>query len=610
MKQKALHLSIAAAFATSALMLVACSDGDDGAQGKPGDSGAQGQQGPAGEQGAAGDQGSDGKSGIVLKRLATAPLGAEFTGMYLNADGTFFLNVQHPDGGNTSADSQGVIFDKGTVGVIVGTDFNSLNDFAELPAPILESDKEVVLTAIGQYQTLTQQDVALADGKTMGDIITLDGANVLKNSNDPDFNGVISDGGTGYYVYTNWEDRPGGMSRIHVDGLDNTGYQSVTQEGMLDFSSVNGTWVNCFGTVSPWQTPLTSEELYFDVTSDWYNTSNGNPVALANYLGYPTDGTGNWPNPYDYGYIVEIGTNNTATAASVANVEVTKHFTLGRFSHENSVVMPDMRTVFLSDDGTGVILFKFVADTANDLSAGTLYAAKVTQTAGVKDPAEAGFAIEWIELGHGTNSELTTVIRSYDGTVADAKHISDADINAWAEAKLNADIDGDMSVAASPFTDDRPAFLESRKAAIALGATGEFRKMEGININWDLASGWWNNGAADGAAAYMYLAMSSFDATMADDEGAIQLDGTDGPCGVVYRMVLEKDAAGLVDATSMIPAIVGGPYYTDRSVNECNINNISNPDNLVILNDGRVLIGEDTGNHENNMIWLFDDPAI
>ena len=71
-----------------------------------------------------------------------------------------------------------------------------------------------------------------------------------------------------------------------------------------------------------------------------------------------------------------------------------------------------------------------------------------------------------------------------------------------------------------------------------------------------------------------------------------------------------RNAAGEVDVMTMVPAIVGGPYYADRSVNECNVNNISNPDNLLIMDDGRVLIGEDTGNHENNVVWVFDDPAI
>ncbi|WP_053979532.1 alkaline phosphatase PhoX [Marinagarivorans algicola] len=613
MKLKALHLLIAAAVPVATLGLTACGDGSDGAQGKVGIDGKDG------SAGADGKDGEDGK-GKVLTRLATAPLGAEFTGMYLNTDGTFFLNVQHPNSANDIADNTGKVFNKGTVGVIVGANFNNLGKIAELAAPITESDKEVVLSAVGQYQILSQQNdgedmngTVLADGKTMGDIIAADGTTKIKNSNDPDFNGVISDGGTGFFVYTNWEDRPGGMSRIHIDNLDANGYQTIEPDGMLDFSSVNGTWVNCFGTVSPWNTPLTSEELYVDNSAEWFDDTHSNfsgQQAVAQYLGYPTDGSGQWSNPYDYGYIVEIGTNNTATAASVANVEMQKHFVMGRFSHENAVVMPDQKTVFLSDDGTGVVLFKFIADTAGNLSKGTLYAAKVTQTAGVKDPSEASFAIDWIMLGQGDNNALASIIREYDGTLAEAKHISDMEINAWAEAKINTDIDADGTIATSPFNDDRVAFLESRKAAVALGATGEFRKMEGVNINYALASSWWNSGAADGNQAYMYLAMSSFDATMADDTGDIQLDGTHGKCGVVYRMALSKDTNGNIDATHMIPAIVGGPYNGDRSTNKCNINNISNPDNIAILNDGRVLIGEDTGNHENNMVWIFDDPAI
>ena len=180
------------------------------------------------------------------------------------------------------------------------------------------------------------------------------------------------------------------------------------------------------------------------------------------------------------------------------------------------------------------------------------------------------------------------------------------------ESKTGTDLtcDEDVTVDANPFSDDRVAFLESRKAAVALGATGEFRKMEGVNINYGLASDWWNGGAADGDQAHMYMAMSSFDATMSDDEGAIQLNGDNGKCGVVYRMQLMRNAQGEVDVATMVPAIVGGPYYADRSVNECNVNNISNPDNLLIMDDGRVLIGEDTGNHENNVVWVFDDPAI
>jgi hypothetical protein len=335
---------------------------------------------------------------------------------------------------------------------------------------------------------------------------------------------------------------------------------------------------------------------------------------MSEYLGYPTDGSGNWANPYRYGYIVEVGADATtdgvytAGAAQLADVEINKFETMGRFSHENAVVMPDQRTVFLSDDGTGTVFFKFVADTAGDMSSGTLYGAKVTQSTGTTDPSEAAFAIEWVELAHGAEADIEGWIAEYDGTFDEAKYITDQQINDWAEAKRNVDIDGDGTIAASPFSDDRPAFLESRKAAVALGATGEFRKMEGVNINYAKAAEWYN-GDEGATQPYMYMAMSSFDATMADGEGDIQLDGTNGKCGVVYRMKLVNNG-GLVDVTAMYPAIVGGPYYGDRVENQCNVNNISNPDNLLIMDDGRVIIGEDTGSHETNMLWVFEDPAI
>ncbi|MEJ2037293.1 MAG: DUF839 domain-containing protein, partial [Maritimibacter sp.] len=152
-----------------------------------------------------------------------------------------------------------------------------------------------------------------------------------------------------------------------------------------------------------------------------------------------------------------------------------KRFAMGRYSHENSVVMPDQKTVYLSDDGTGVVFFKFIADTAGDLSAGTLFAAKVTQkTAPGTAAADSAFDVEWIKLAHGTEAEIASWVADYDGiTQADyaegsTSYITDEEIAAWAAGKAD---------------DDRVAFLESRKAAAALGASAEFRKMEGVNIN-------------------------------------------------------------------------------------------------------------------------------
>jgi uncharacterized protein len=185
----------------------------------------------------------------------------------------------------------------------------------------------------------------------VGALMSAGGKTKLKRSNDPDFNAFIptSEDGDKGYLFTNWEDRPGGMSRVLIVKSDN-GSWSIAENDfiMIDFGPVEGTWVNCFGSVSPWKTPLSSEELYFDDTSQWnklefedYNSR----ATLARQLGC-------YPNPYDYGFNVEI------TEPTSHNPAPVKHLAMGRYSHENSVVMPDEKTVYLSDDGTGGVFFK------------------------------------------------------------------------------------------------------------------------------------------------------------------------------------------------------------------------------------------------------------
>ncbi|MEO1016361.1 MAG: alkaline phosphatase PhoX [Pseudomonadota bacterium] len=507
-----------------------------------------------------------------LKRFATVPLGAEFTGLYITDAGDLFYNAQHP------ADSNAEPNNLAAVGVLTGVDMTNLpTDFESVKVPETDEEKQGFLTAVGTYQPLFREgDFADTVAGGVGALMAADGSKI-KQSNDPDFNAFIptNDGSTEGYIFTNWEDRPGGMSRIKLAKGDDGSWSVDNGDAMMvDFRPVNGTWINCFGSVSPWGTPLTSEELYFDDTSQWNNASfedYDDQVAVERYLG-------NYPNPYDYGYIVEI-------ADPTGAAEPVKHFAMGRYSHENSVVMPDEKTVYLSDDGTGTVMFKFIADTAGDLTAGTLYAAKATQDEGT-DPATTGFDIEWIELAHGDNATIEGWIREYDGITPDdytdgqTNFVSDNDIAQWAHGQGK---------------DDRAAFLETRKAAAAKGATAEFRKMEGVMIN--------HAGAADGSVPHMYMAMSEVGATMADAEGDIQLD--ENICGVVYGFELADD----YDVTRMEPVIAGFGYNPDAAINQCDVGGISNPDNLLVLNDGRVLIGEDTGLHENNMLWVYDPTA-
>lgn len=491
----------------------------------------------------------------TLTRVATVPLGAEVTGMFLEGADLFF-NVQHP------ADDLGTDFAKASVGVVANADFGA----AELPVPGGD-DMKVVTTSLGAYQVLFQEG-------DFGKIGTITGAGgEIKVSNDPDFNAFVRTGAAEGYLFTNWEDRPGGMSRVKMM-RDEAGMWTVDEADamMLDFSGVQGTWVNCFGSLSPWNTPLTSEELYFDNTADWNNPEYkyiGDVAALGSYLGH-------YPNPYNYGYIIEI--KNPA-----GNPTPVKLFSLGRFSHENSVVMPDRKTVYLSDDGTDVVFYKFVADRAGDLSSGTLYAAKATQMAKPGTAAaDATFQVSWIELAHGSQAEIESWVGEYDGIsqddhTADANsYITQDEIDAWARGEA---------------ADNRVAFLESRKAAKAKGATAEFRKMEGVQIN--------PAAAADGSVPYMYMAMSEVAKGMSDDEGDIRV--AENKCGVVYQMRLDST----YNVGMMTPAVAGGAYDKNAEANACALDGISNPDNVLVLSTGSVVIGEDTGKHENNAIWVW-----
>ncbi|WP_232371211.1 hypothetical protein [Desulfogranum marinum] len=52
---------------------------------------------------------------------------------------------------------------------------------------------------------------------------------------------------------------------------------------------------------------------------------------------------------------------------------------MGRVAIELAYVIPDNKTTYISDDGTNVGFFMFVAGKTKDLSAGNLYSAKWDQ---------------------------------------------------------------------------------------------------------------------------------------------------------------------------------------------------------------------------------------
>jgi secreted PhoX family phosphatase len=519
-------------------------------------------------------QSDESESSASMTRIMMLPPEAEVTGMHVDENGHFFVNAMHPDTDQYKA----------TVGVVHGVDWNNLPE----TVPALETSSSPqdiwhgIRTSYGEYQVLLQSGDALTEGGLAGGIYAADDGAQLYLSQKPDYNAYVpatTDGLRGF-LYTAWEDRPAGISQLDIEWNLTSSKWDVLNSKMLDLSDINGGWVLCFGSISPWGTPLFSEELYFDNTERWNDESfryHYDQTRLADYLGH-------YPNPYDYGYIIEIEN------ADSADPDLNRHLAMGRFSHENAEVMPDEKTVYLTDDGYDTVLYKFIANTAGDLSAGTLYAAHVSQDEN-RDASTAGFDVNWIELASSSSAEVQTWIDEYDGiTTADFvagenSYISDAEINDWAEATLNDDINGDGVIGTA--ADDRVAFLESRKAAAALGATDEWNKMEGVAFNPKVPD-------------TLYLAMSSIANAMTDGQGDIDL--TQNYCGIVYQMTMSTQW----NVNRIDPAIIGGPYTASDDY-ECDINNLAGPDNLLVLDDGRVLVGEDTGKHENNMVWLWQD---
>ncbi len=436
-------------------------------------------------------------------------------------------------------------------------------------------------------------------------IMGADGAPLISNSTD--FSSILMKDGK-MYVVSHFETRPASVYVTEVT-QDADGMLTPVSTAPVDFSADGGHWVPCAGSVTPWGTHLGSEEYepdahVIETTTDIAELDDyAKPMAL--YFGYDAsgpdatmDGFRQVFNPYRYGYITEVSIDDAGQGQGV------KHFAMGRFAHELGYTMPDRKTVYLSDDGTNVGLFRFVADEAGNLDAGTLYAAKWTQTS-----AENGGAadISWVDLGHAASADVKALVEKgtkftdifdmaemgEDGGCAAGFTPSVA--NGVAEClKLK---DG-MEMAASR--------LETRRYAAIKGATVELRKEEGITYDPDhnklyVAISETSNGmedmAAKGKASGKY-----------DTGGSNDVRVGYNPCGGVYALDLDADYV----ATTMTAMVVGTPHeYEEGSAfagNTCDIDGLANPDNLSYLpGHDTLFIGEDTETgHQNDAVWAYN----
>ncbi|MFM0340865.1 PhoX family protein [Paraburkholderia fungorum] len=387
---------------------------------------------------------------------------------------------------------------------------------------------------------------------------------------------------------------PSPIAVLTLDQDPATGKLTLVKYHNVDTSPANGLWITCGASLSPWNTHLSSEEY----EPDPFTTSASN---LAQYKAFNDNlhGNANTPfNPYLYGHLPEITVKADGTGT------VRKHYCLGRISHELVQVMPDNRTVLMGDDATNSGLFMFVADNEKDLSAGTLYVAKVGAGFSV-DPAAAGADLKWIKLGHATSAEVEAMAKSNrPQDVIDVKWTDPADAN---YKKVFA---GGVAqwVRIMPGKEKAAAFLETHRYAYLAGGSMGFTKMEGTTLN-----------IKDKIA---YSALQNIVDSMVkgntakgwNAESNISVDAAINAGGVLQHKLAggQKDNEGVAINSEWVPVhtsalLVGRDIAADALGNKADPDRVANPDNLKFSEKLRTLfIGEDSGYHVNNFLWAYN----
>jgi hypothetical protein len=398
---------------------------------------------------------------------------------------------------------------------------------------------------------------------------------------------------------------------------DEKGVLSVKANSLqfIDQSADFGGYVHCAGQTTPWQSHLSSEE--YEPDARYIETHMKNlHQGIGGYYFAETEkywqGDINRSNPYFYGWIPEVQVLENGSPS------YQKHFSMGRFSHELAYVMPDQKTVYLSDDGTNVGLYLFIADRKQDLTAGTLYAALWQQTS---DKGLGTANLKWISLGHANNQQIRKVVQqkpTFSQLFATAERNEDhlcpaafhsVNTSYGSECLQLKDINQDQKI--DELDEVIASRLETRRMAAYKGATTEFRKEEGITFNPQTNQ--------------LYIGMSEIARGMENnmkkgtDNTKYELGGRNdikldyNPCGGVYQLDMKADASMQSEyiAQTMQGLIAGTrksyPLDSNYANNQCDINGLANPDNLSFLDDSNsLIIAEDSDLHENNFVWSYD----
>lgn len=502
--------------------------------------------------------------------------------------------------------------------------------FSETPAPVTADDMAKTYTssvATVTYADGTTKDFPLSYNKLFGVKDKVGSSqfaagqlfdvsmNPLKDSlgapviaETPDSNSLLNIAGK-LYLVTHLEydwiisdgsstktRQPMGMTLTQVSQDTKTGKLTATGQEPINFSSVGGLWIPCFGSQTPWNTHLGSEEDYdlqYNPLGSSYATTLKGVDVMKNVYGNAN------ASPYQYGYLTEVVVGQNGKATPI------KHYGLGRGTWEMGKVMPDGKTVYFGDDGSNVAIFMFVGNVSGDLSkGGTLYAAKWTQTSAANGGAGD---LTWVKLGESkSNDEIKALAdaNTFD-TIFNNYTYDTTTKTCTAGTRIRAGSTADECLSIKPGMETAAAFLESRRTAALLGATAEFNKMEGIAVN-----------AKD---KHIYMAISYLDGGMLKNDAAptdhVQLPKISA--GATFTLAAksgQEDTSGNPIASDYVATsmyveagLLGEDITRDAMGNTANPNKIANTDNIFFSERMRTLfVGEDSGTHVNNFVWAYN----
>lgn len=497
--------------------------------------------------------------------------------------------------------------------------------------------------------TFGNTNISLYTGSTSSKYLKINNKRV---SYSPDHSTLLQKAGKLFSI-TQFENNNGSMYITEL-AQDAKGVLSAVATKPINLSSIFGGWDFCAGVATPWSSHLGGEEYPEDARAFETNTTGANSLNAPSsnyvttyfdeYLEYfgldqaQTDSTTK-ANPtrsaaaaqtsvYRVGYPVEVKITSATlgTGTTAANTSVAKHYSMGRLAWELAYVMPDKKTVYGGDDGSFRGMFRYVADSAEDLTKGKLYAAKLSQIS-----AENGgtFNIEWKPLYTGadgkaaavTDTEISDLIArgggikfsdmiDYQAPTSNtcASGYTPYVLSTSAKECIKLKVGGNGSTYTTDEIEKAASRLETLRYAVIKGATQEFEKYEGVTF--------------DPSRNKMYIAISSIRRGMASTYSETlsgagnDINIAENLCGAVYQLDVTNDYV-----TYNMKTLIAGASKTYNNGVQCDLDKIGMPDNVTMgpTND-YILIGEDSDwlasstsagiasskIHRNDVLWAYD----